>query len=308
MVGGTWHRILFQEHVRENLIDMANRAEEGDPIIKDLWNEYKKETGEISKKKRFKYILRHFSEENEDYGVIIDEWTLEGCSYKGSGGGDGDDEGDFCVCSQEDIHYLFYIENAHNHNILRVGSECIKKITDAELGSSPKLFKQIAAVTSQIKYYVKGKKKHGFCLGCLKHKSEFGSMELCSTCQRDNVEENDVPLLEKHVKRCKRCKLCKIIVISPSIIEKGYCSECKILPKCPYCGVPTKNGKVCKICLDHQCDRCDKIGKTIPINGICNLCSKKCKDCNKNIEGTAKFIIRCKPCWYKMMKFEDEKE
>lgn len=182
--------------------------------VKELWDLYKVSC----KQQRYLAIVRHFSDDGSSYAAASQEWNLHHFEK-------ADEAARVeCICSQC-IERLFFIINARNGNILRVGSECITKtaqqVLQHENTNLERLISDTQLILKQQAY--KGDKRlcqacHNFtiaakdpdwktrCLSCYKEKRPLSSVPVpgglpCATCQRPCLD----PQATKKLKYCIDC-------------------------------------------------------------------------------------------------------
>jgi len=81
---------------------------------------------EVSAKKReFLRVIEGVTREE----FTEDHWTDESAAEQRDDELDGDESNDVCICSKH-IHHLYYIQHISSGQVFKVGSECVRKISE----------------------------------------------------------------------------------------------------------------------------------------------------------------------------------
>lgn len=184
-------------------IDMLNK--DHDYKVIRIW-----ETVKGGMPEKFEAVLLHYSVEKKDIEIAKLEWS----EYKTIESIDS-----FCICSQK-IELRYYVINRHNKNILRIGSECIIKFLNEEVGKDIKMLK------SHRRYEKHGDGSHRMCNECNRYSigvDEPDWKKTCKSCFKKVGSSTKAIVLLKG----RNCISCLKSTISPDEPAwKTKCSEC----------------------------------------------------------------------------------
>jgi uracil-DNA glycosylase len=249
--------------------DINEYTADCDNMIYARWNEFEKK----DKSEKFLCILNYYSV-NMNNIPSIDEWEVY----------DRDDpdnnDASFCICSQP-ITNKYYIRNKFNNNILRVGSECVKKIDNKDIREQIEC-KIHAQTYKNDKRNCEDKR---MCRSCGIYKIDISTNhQQCEICRKTNmpINNNYVHILNKKCQKCYKKTIPKEIKYNNVII----CEEC--MPKCLTCkkNIPKDGKTLCEECMNKEI----KYNNVI----ICEECMPKCLTCKKNIPKDGKTL--CEKC------------
>lgn len=164
-----------------------------DDIIVNLWKRLEEKYKHLDMPHRYIYCLFKFSQSKGDILTTIKEW--EHFDDQGNARGESN-----CICSHP-IKILIYIRNKYNHNILRVGSDCIIKTP-----GNDELVESVRIYILQHQYQQQRIQTHRFCAGCLKHSisgNYKSTYTLCYNCNMNKIQPKT--FLYYDGRKCKNC-------------------------------------------------------------------------------------------------------
>lgn len=193
----------------------TNSDKENKRLIQPIWT---KVGG--NKTDRFDAVVLHFSEKDrKNIKIAINEWKFI----------DNESDNTWCVCSQKNIHDVYFIQNKHNGNILRTGCDCIEKVTKDNPES--KLGIDVGDIAKQAEYRKRHKNitpQHRMCPSCKWYRIRVRDIDRthCECC----IENGDINMRSMVLIQGKICIVC----IRPAI-EKGnktnICERCTRIEK-----------------------------------------------------------------------------
>lgn len=280
----------YDSSIYENIIDLMHGSKQDDPRLKYLWDKLQSEQKTTKMDKRLMYVVNHFSSNDnntyssieERFKICKDEWDVISVEEKKS----------FCICSKTPILHSFYIRNIINGNTLRIGSECIRKFSNAKMDNDSEI------LLKQITYNPENSStKRRFCPGCKKNNimpsSEF---QICKPCWKKGKKPESV--LYHDGRECESCHRLTI----PSFAEswKTKCIDCfrksQETPKTTSSSTPISSFRICEDCREPTIDPNDPSWKK-----ICGPCYqhkmssyRKCETCKKMV------IKKDEPDWKKV--------
>ena len=239
---------------------------------------------------------------------------------------DHEDHND-CVCSYQNLKFVYFVENIHTGIVLRVGSECITKyklVSKEEFESKNKIFKEIMSKKKerqselekglplgyfeeqkQLEKIKKEEEKSKKEKETIQKKLDTGNYRICYSCNSSliNIKNN------KNTRFCDTCiddyhrASIKNYLISDlkQKLERCICNNCDI----SFISLLSKNEYLCKQCVkDNKIISC-KICKSNLLLEIdstdiyCEDCEKKlfnCMECNEVTIRQHIDSIRCETC------------
>ena len=278
------------EYYNKDFINLLYSSETDDEKVKSLWTQLYTEQKTTKMDKRLMYVVNHYSSpddiiypsEEERFKTCKDEWDVISVEEKES----------FCICSKNPILHSFYIKNMINGNILRIGSECIRKF------SNTKMDHDSAILLKQITYNPENSStKRRFCPGCKKNNimpsSEF---QICKPCWKKGKKPESV--LYHDGRECESCG--RLTIPSSAESWKKKCIDCfrksQETPKTTTSSKPISSFRICEDCREPTIDPNDPSWKK-----ICGPCYqhkmssyRKCETCKKMV------IKKDEPDWKKV--------
>ena len=281
-------------------INMLTRPEEGHVMIREL---YKYCSADMPT--RFLYILCWFSSPHVDYMAVKDsqdvDSRIKACFDQWEYIYQQHDENESCVCSHV-INDCRYYENRLNHDVLRIGNECINKFSDTEMCRQNKIVNKIMRKCWGCKERVVCTKiRGGYCPTCVKGREGLYK-RVCLSCLElrnciypwrcNSCTDLDKPRLlivdQEWERTCCKCNILfyfeKEVTMCPLCTEEEEVRLLKIQERQKFIEtliVHEDDKEFTRYNIEQQAKRCSTCKETFyskQPTQICSICDKKKKD------------------------------